>query len=206
MNEIHAQLMPIEDVLPYEGNAKVHDEAQVAKIATSIEQFGWDQPIVVDKDGVIIKGHGRRLAAIKLGLREVPVLVRSDLTPAQVKAARIADNRVALGGIDQDILKQELSELFSDTDVGFSASDLGFDDVEIESLFAGIDMSDVLTDDQDGEPNDDDDTPPGENKTPKEAEYKPAFQIVVECENEADQEQLYGALTEQGYSCKVLSM
>lgn len=205
MNEIHAQLMSIEDVLPYEGNAKIHDEAQVAKIASSIEQFGWDQPIVVDTDGVIIKGHGRRLAAIKLGLSEVPVLVRSDLSPAQVKAARIADNRVALGGIDQDILKQELSELFSE-EADFSAMDLGFDDVEIENLFAGIDMSDVMTDDQDGESDSSDDPVDEERKAPKEADYKAAFQIVVECEDEADQEQLYGALTEQGYACKVLSM
>ncbi|WP_416663388.1 phage tail protein [Acinetobacter baumannii] len=81
----------VDDVKPYELNAKIHSEEQVAKIAESIARFGWDQPIVVDKNGVIIKGHGRRLAAIKLGLIEVPVLVRDDLNEEQVKAARLAD-------------------------------------------------------------------------------------------------------------------
>ncbi|MCZ3203251.1 phage tail protein [Acinetobacter baumannii] len=91
MSELKIQMWIVDDVKPYELNAKIHSEEQVAKIAESIARFGWDQPIVVDKNGVIIKGHGRRLAAIKLGLIEVPVLVRDDLNEEQVKAARLAD-------------------------------------------------------------------------------------------------------------------
>lgn len=113
-------------LIPYELNSKVHDEKQVQKIAKSITQFGWDQPIVVDSDGVIIKGHGRRLAAIQLGLKEVPVLVRDDLDPEQVRAARLADNRVALSDIDTDLLRQELADLNFDLDGIFDKKELDF--------------------------------------------------------------------------------
>lgn len=113
-------------LIPYELNSKVHDEKQVQKIAKSITQFGWDQPIVVDGDGVIIKGHGRRLAAIQLGLKEVPVLVRDDLDPEQVRAARLADNRVALSDIDTDLLRQELADLNFDLDGIFDKKELDF--------------------------------------------------------------------------------
>jgi hypothetical protein len=105
------ELWDIDKVKPYERNSKKHPKEQIAKIAASIKMTGWDQPIVVDKGGVIIKGHGRRLAAIELGFKQVPVLVRDDLTPDQVKAARISDNRAALSDIDTDLLKAELAEL-----------------------------------------------------------------------------------------------
>lgn len=125
-------LMDIEKLTPYELNSKVHDKAQVAKIAKSITEFGWDQPIVVDGAGVVIKGHGRRLAAISLGMKEVPVWVRDDLTPEQVRAARLADNRVAVGLIDTDMLQKELADLsfdlsgiFDDKELAFMTADLG---------------------------------------------------------------------------------
>lgn len=131
MSELSIELLDVKKLTPYELNSKIHDEAQVSKIAESVKQFGWDQPIVVDKDFVIIKGHGRRLAAIKLGLKQVPVLVRRDLTPEQVRAARLADNRVAMGGIDTDLLKQELENLdydlkgiFDDKELSFMEADL----------------------------------------------------------------------------------
>lgn len=124
----------IERVIPYEKNSKLHDPAQVAKIAESIKRFGWDQPIVVDAAGVIIKGHGRRLAAISLGLKTVPVLVRDDLTPDQVNASRLADNRAALGGIDAKLMAEELASLdnmdllagiFDEKELEFTMADLG---------------------------------------------------------------------------------
>lgn len=111
MNVPKIVMWPVGHVIPYETNVKKHPAEQVAKIAESITRFGWDQPIVVDKHGVIIKGHGRRLAAISLGKTEVPVLVRADLTPEQVKAARLADNRAALSDIDPEMLRAELNSL-----------------------------------------------------------------------------------------------
>lgn len=126
MKTLKIELWDISKVLPYDLNAKIHDEKQVAKIAQSITEFGWDQPIVVDGDGVIIKGHGRRLAAVKLGLEKVPVLVRDDLTAEQARAARLADNRVAIGDIDSDLLQKELADLEFDLGGIFDAKELDF--------------------------------------------------------------------------------
>lgn len=136
----------IDSITPYEGNAKIHDKEQVSKIAKSIKEFGWDTPIVVDKNGVIIKGHGRRLAAISLGFTEVPVVVREDLSEEQVKAARLADNRVAMGDYDSKLLQQEIESLnidmtgifdnkeldFMTQDIGEMNSDAFIDDIEAE--------------------------------------------------------------------------
>jgi len=124
----------IERVIPYELNAKIHDPEQVKRIAKSIAELGWDQPIVVDKNGVIIKGHGRRLAAISLGYKEVPVLVRDDLTPDQVKAARLADNRVAIGNIDAELLAKDLADLEFDLTGIFDAKELEFVTADLGEL------------------------------------------------------------------------
>lgn len=138
-------VLSIESIFPYDANAKIHDTKQVQKIAKSISQFGWDQPIVVDKDGVIIKGHGRRLAAISLGLKTVPVWVRDDLTPDQVKASRIADNRVAISDIDNDILQKELSELVFDMDGIFDKKELDFFQADLGEFNADAFVDDVAS-------------------------------------------------------------
>ena len=144
---LNIQQRLIEDVHPYELNAKIHDEEQVARIAESISKFGWDQPIVVDKDGVVIKGHGRRLAAIKLGLIDVPVLVRDDLSEEEVKAARLADNRVAVGDIDADILRQELETfnmdfldgIFDEKELDFITSDMT--EINLDAIVVDLDAA-----------------------------------------------------------------
>lgn len=130
--DIQIQMWDIEKVIPYDKNVKNHDEAQVRKIAKSIEEFGWDQPIVVDGNGEIIKGHGRRLAAEYLGIKKVPVVVRTDLSADAVKAARIADNRVAESSIDTSMLQDELRSIeyslvgiFDDKELDFLTADLG---------------------------------------------------------------------------------
>lgn len=134
MKDIKIVIRDIDDIKPYELNAKNHDDKQVEKIAKSITEFGWDQPIVVDKSGVIIKGHGRRLAAIKLGLKNVPVLVRDDLTDEQVRAARLADNRVAISDIDTDILQKELASLSFDLNGIFDGKELTFMEVDLGEM------------------------------------------------------------------------
>ena len=138
MSEINTALKiaiwDIEKLVPYENNIKKHPPEQIAKIVASIKAAGgWDQPIVVDKDGVIIKGHGRRLAALALGLKKVPVIVRSDMTEEQVKAARINDNRAAISDIDTALLRLELETMnldllagiFDEKELNFSIADLG---------------------------------------------------------------------------------
>lgn len=134
---------------PYSNNAKIHDPIQVTKIARAIDKFGFDQPIAVDKNGVIIKGHGRRLAAMELGMKYVPVIVRDDLDEDEVKAARLADNRVAKTEDDAEMLQKELADL-SDATIDLSLT--GFDDNELDFLSSSnlddMDM-DTLIDDLD---------------------------------------------------------
>lgn len=120
------ELWNIDDLIPYELNVKKHEKTQIAAIAAAIQRHGWDVPIVVDRDGVIIKGHGRRLAAKELCLKKVPVIKRSDLTPDQVKAARLADNRVALSDVDPEMLRAELATIEEDLTGIFDAKELEF--------------------------------------------------------------------------------
>lgn len=130
MNKFNAaiQHVPIDTVIPYANNAKKHTVEQIDKLASMIAEYGHDVPIVIDGDNVIIKGHGRFLACKKLGMETVPVIVRDDLTPAQVKAARIADNKIAESEWDEDLLRLELSEL---DDLGFDLDLTGFDDFDL---------------------------------------------------------------------------
>ena len=110
----------IKDIRPYKNNAKKHDETQINNVAESIRKYGFVQPIVIDKDGVIIIGHCRALAAKKLGLKEVPCVCVEDLTEEQVKALRIVDNKSNESEWDFDILPDELAELnFDDFDFDF---------------------------------------------------------------------------------------
>jgi len=137
VSELHdrIELVSPDAVIPYANNAKEHPDEQVKKIASSIKNYGWDQPIVVDGDNEIIKGHGRLQAAELLGLSEVPVIRREDLSDAEAKAARIADNKTAESPWNDDLLATEL-ELLD----GFDAIELGFDDGEIDDLLTPEDM------------------------------------------------------------------
>lgn len=127
--------VPISDVKPYENNPRDNDGA-VEATAKSIKEFGWQQPIVVDKDMVVIAGHTRLKAAKKLGFSKVPVVVAYGLTEAQVKAYRLADNKVSETSIwDNKKLLQELDELdklSEDVFTGFETSEY-FEDVLDES-------------------------------------------------------------------------
>ena len=112
------------ELTPYAGNAKKHDSTQIANVAESIRQFGFVQPIVIDRDGVIVIGHCRVLAAKKLGMKEVPCVCVDDLTPEQVNALRIVDNKSNESEWDFDILHDELADLdLSDFDFDFGIED-----------------------------------------------------------------------------------
>ena len=99
------------ELIPYEMNAKKHDEQQIRDLAAAIKKRGFDQPITVDKDDVIITGHGRREAALLAGLKSVPVIVRDDLSDEEVKAKRLEDNRLASIDYDAIKLQKELESL-----------------------------------------------------------------------------------------------
>jgi len=136
------ELRPIDAIRPYEANPRVNDQA-VDAVATSLREFGFRQPIVVDGDSVIIVGHTRWKAARKLGLAKVPVHVATDLSPEQIKAYRIADNQTAtLAEWDFDLLPIELKDLQG---ADYDLSLLGFDDGELAKLLDG-ETTEGLTD------------------------------------------------------------
>jgi DNA modification methylase len=122
----------VTELIPYVKNSRTHSDEQVAQIAASIKEFGWTNPILVDGENGIIAGHGRLMAARKLGHTEVPTIELSQLTETQKKAYIIADNRLALNaGWDNEMLTIELNDLLAD---GFALDILGFDPKEIAAL------------------------------------------------------------------------
>jgi len=115
---------PIDRLIPYVRNARTHSEGQVGQIAASIREWGWTNPVLVDEDGPIIAGHGRVLAARKLRIPDVPVMVATGCSDAQKRAYTIADNKLTLnGGWDDDLLGLELGELEV---LGFDLDLIGF--------------------------------------------------------------------------------
>lgn len=150
---------PLSDVKPYPNNPRVNDQA-VDAVAESIRQFGWRVPIVIDADGVIVCGHTRWKAAQKLGLAEVPVHVARDLTPEQVRAYRIADNKTAgLATWDLELLPVELAELQG---AGIDWTLLGFDQDELAKLLGGELRQGLCDPDEIPEPPDEAITKPGD--------------------------------------------
>jgi DNA modification methylase len=126
---------PLERLIPYANNARTHSEAQVAQIAASMVEFGFTSPLLAGSDGVLVAGHGRLLAARKLGLAQVPVVVLDHLTPTQRRALVIADNRIAENaGWDEALLHLELEALQADA---FDLSLTGFDPDDLADLLAG---------------------------------------------------------------------
>ena len=140
----HIEEWPVDRLIPYACNPRTHSENQVAQIAASIREFGFTNPILVDTNADIIAGHGRLLAARKLNLSTVPVIVLDHLNETQKRAYVIADNRLALNaGWDDELLSIELAAL---READFNLGLTGFEDEELARLLAGQDASEGLTD------------------------------------------------------------
>jgi DNA modification methylase len=156
---MHIELWDISRIKPYPANPRVNDAA-VAAVAASLKEFGFRQPLVVDADGMLVVGHTRWKAALHLGLTQVPVHVASELTPAQCKAYRIADNQTAsIAEWDYELLPVELTDL---KDMAFDLNLLGFDEDELEKLL-GPEVKEGLTPpDEIPEPPDEAVTQPGD--------------------------------------------
>ena len=134
----------VDRLIPYANNARTHSDAQVAQIAASIKEFGFNNPVLISEDGTIIAGHGRLMAARKLGLTDVPCIKLSHLTPTQRKAYVIADNQLALNaGWNEELLTIELDELLADN---FALEVLGFDPDELKRLMSENEVTQGLTD------------------------------------------------------------
>src|ERR1039458_9562852 len=137
----HIEHLPLSRLIPWAKNARTHSDAQVAQIAGSITAFGFNAPILIDSKGNIIAGNGRYLAALKLGLEMVPVVVLDHLSEIQKRAYILADNKLAeLGGYDDELLASQLAEL-RNADIDLQL--LGFNEDELRTLLADADCCDV---------------------------------------------------------------
>ncbi|WP_434756259.1 ParB N-terminal domain-containing protein [Streptococcus dysgalactiae subsp. equisimilis] len=162
----------LSEITPYKNNPRNNDEA-VGPVAESIKEFGFKVPIVIDKNGEIVNGHTRYKAAKKLGLETVPVIVADDLSDEQIKAFRLADNKVGEIAVwDLDLLNEELNDIL-DLDMSAFGFDLETDDENKEDL------------DTDFEEIEDDSV------------------LIVEAENEDELEKLYDEFIERGLKCRV---
>jgi ParB-like chromosome segregation protein Spo0J len=174
--------LKVGDLIPYVNNSRTHSDEQVMQVASSIKEFGFTNPILIDDDGGIIAGHGRLLAAKKLDIDEVPCIRLGYLSEAQRKAYVIADNKLALNsGWDNDLLKIELMQLDS---IDFDLNLTGFDLSELANIF----------------------DPVTEEIELKEQTYSETFNIIIECDDEQNQESIYNELQEKGYKCQVQSL
>lgn len=202
----------IEKIKPYEKNAKIHSAEQVDKIVASIEEYGFIQYVTVDENGVILAGHGRRLAAIQMGMKSLPVLVVSDLTEKQKKAYRIADNKVVSVTYDETLLGNEIKELLTATEHDLMFMDiasLGMDSVELDVIFEKFSIDEIsgmvaddIADVALGEVADE--VKP--KSEVKEVEYEKSYTVSVDCSGEDEQLELYNQLTAEGRACRIMTM
>lgn len=170
----------IERVKPYPGNPR-KNSATVAKVAKSIQEFGFQQPIVVDSENVVVVGHTRLQAALSLGLKKVPITIMSDHTPEQIRAYRIMDNRSHEDSEwDQEALAREISALL---DAGYDQDLTGFEDRELNQLMADVNKQ-----------------PP----TKTAINYSPGFAIIIDLKDERQQLTLLERLSAEGYKCRAL--
>lgn len=175
---MNIKTVPLEQIMPYAKNPRNNDGA-VEATANSIKEFGWQQPIVVDKEGVIIVGHTRFKAAKRLGLKQVPVTVAENLTGEQVKAYRLADNKTSeLADWDENLLASELEEL---KDLDFDMPEFGFDEL-----------------------NEQNDQQKAENTDPVRIDDKTI--IIIETDDEEELEQYFMKLVEEGYPCRLSTL
>ena len=176
----------VTDLIPYVNNSRVHDEEQIIQICSSIKEFGFTNPVLIDEENGIIAGHGRLVAAKKLNLKTVPCIVLAGLSEAQKKAYVISDNSIALNASwNMEMLSREVEALQAED---FDLNLLGFDDDFMVSLF----------DDLAAEPE--------PEQKPNGEEYHEIFNILVECDNEAHQQEIYDELTQKGLKCRVQSL
>lgn len=170
----------VADLIPCANNARTHTDAQVAEIAASIKEFGFTNPILVDADGGVIAGHGRLLAARKLGMTDVPVIELAHLTDAQRRAYIIADNKLAMNaGWDYDTLRIEIAQL---DDAGFDLSLIGFSETEMSSIAGEV----------------------AEQESGSELSPAMEYRIVVDCRDENQQTELLDRFDREGLTCRPL--
>lgn len=171
------QTVAVDKLIPYINNAKKHSDDQVTRLASSIREFGFVNPILIDKEFNVIAGHGRLMAAKRLNMGEVPCLFVEGLSEAQRKAYILADNRLGeLASWDTELVNSELEVL----------QELDFD----------IDVTGFELPGEDESP---------EVNTDTDFNYREQYGVIVMCADEAEQEKIYNSLIAEGYECKVVA-
>lgn len=176
MQELNIIYKNIKELKPYKKNAKKHSKEQVEQIANSIKEFGFTQPVIIDKNNCVVAGHGRILGAKKAGLKQVPTVCLEELTEEQIKAYRLVDNKLNESEWDYSLLDEELENLTEDIDM---------------NLF-GFEM----------EEQQDDET---ENKKKVEFEIKEKYEVHIICKDEKQMEQVFNKVKGYGQECKLVS-
>lgn len=172
----------LDEINTFDNNPRTHSKPQIYQIAHSINEFGFTNPVLIDEHNNLIAGHGRLLAAQNLGIDEIPAIVIDGLTDAQRRALIIADNKLALNaGWDFERLESEIDFL---NECNFDLDLTGFDKDEIDSIFSAHVESD----------------------TPTDKKYVEKYEVLVECKDEDEQQNVYEKLNKEGLKCRVLSM
>lgn len=165
----------IKDLKPYKKNAKKHPKEQVEQIANSIKEFGFTQPVLIDKNNCVVAGHGRILGAKKAGLKEVPTLCLDDLTEEQIKAYRLADNKLNESDWDAKLLDEEVSMLSDSIDMSLFGFDVGLSE-ETEKKNKKV-----------------------------EFEIQEKYEVHIICKDEKQMEEVYNKVKGMGIDCKLVS-
>lgn len=173
--ELNIVYRNIKELKPYKKNAKKHPKEQVERIANSIKEFGFTQPVIIDSNNCVVAGHGRILGAKKAGLKQVPTVMLEDLTEEQIKAYRLVDNKLNESEWDFSLLDEELGILSEDIDMEL----FGFDDI----------MSDEEQ----------------EKEKKVEFEIKEKYEVHIICKDEKQMEQVYNKTKGMGIDCKLVS-
>lgn len=173
--ELNIEYRPIKELKPYKKNAKKHSKEQVEQIANSIKEFGFTQPVIIDKHDCVVAGHGRILGAKKAGLKQVPTVCLDELTEEQIKAYRLVDNKLNESEWDYSLLDEEIEQL---TDMNMDL--FGFDEVV-----------EITKDD--------------EAKKKVEFEIKEKYEVHIICKDEKQMEQVFNKVKGYGKECKLVS-
>lgn len=177
MDKLQVVYRDIKTLHPYKNNAKKHPKEQIAQIAESIRQFGFVNPVLIDKDNNVVAGHGRCLAAKKIGMKSVPTIKKDNWTEDEVKAFRLIENKLNESEWDFSLLDQEIEDLLQ-SDLTFDMSVFGFDTDLIEKE--------------------------SKSRNKKvEFEIKEKHQVIVECETEEQVYKLSKQLEQRGYNVRV---
>lgn len=173
--ETQIVVKPIKELKPYKKNAKKHPKEQVEQIANSIREFGFTQPVLIDKHNCVVAGHGRILGAKAAGLKEVPTLCLEDLTEEQIKAYRLADNKLNESDWDFNLLDEELVTLNEALDMSLFGFDEDLTDEELET------------------------------EMEKEVKFrtKEKHLVIVPCKSEKETKQVQKEIEQLGYKCDI---